>query len=306
MKKIILSIFCAILFSFSAKATVHVVNVSNFMFTPSALTINCNDTVQFHWINGTHPVVSETATWSTFTMSAGLTDMYIPLATAGTYAYYCDFHGGVGGVGMSGTITVTCGGGDPCPQPTGLMATSITSTSANISWNPVPGVIKYQLQYKPGGPGTWTKKLTTTNSKVIGPLTPSTTYVYKVIAACDGARSDFSTTLSFTTLAFDDGIGEETKQSEPMDMDHSMHSALIGLYPNPNAGTFQLVLDHIDQGEAPVQIFDLSGKLIYENTFNVQDMSVVEYIQLPDGFTGAAIVKVHLQDQELVRDIIVQ
>ncbi|MBA3551403.1 MAG: LPXTG cell wall anchor domain-containing protein [Actinobacteria bacterium] len=35
--------------------------------------------------------------------------------TAGTYPYYCQFHGGPGGDGMAGVISVTGGGGTPSP-----------------------------------------------------------------------------------------------------------------------------------------------------------------------------------------------
>ena len=112
MKKIHLLLLLCFALSGTMQATIHIINVSNFVFTPNALTVNCNDTIQFHRVNGTHPVVSESGAWTTFTMSGALINQNIALSTAGTYAYYCDFHGGAGGVGMAGCGSVATHGAD--------------------------------------------------------------------------------------------------------------------------------------------------------------------------------------------------
>ena len=66
------------------------------------------------------------------------------------------------GVGMAGTITVTCAP-PTCTTPGGVTSAMITSTTAKISWSAVVGATKYQIQYRPVGTPTWLKKNSTTN-----------------------------------------------------------------------------------------------------------------------------------------------
>lgn len=278
-------------------ATVITINVSNYVFTPNAVTASCTDTIRFHRINGTHPVVSETAAWATFTMNGALVNKDIVLGTAGTYAYYCDFHGGAGGVGMSGTITVTCAPPE-CNTPTGVTASNITSTSAKISWVAVAGATKYQIQYRQVGAMGWSKANSMGTSKNIPGLLPSTTYQYKVKTICGALTSAFSVTQTFTTL----NMKGEAPDAEIMEE----HITQMGVYPNPSNGDFQLVMEHVHQDDITVQIFDLTGKMIFEKVIAVQNMDVTENISLPDGFMGNAIVKVEVAGKIYTKDILVQ
>ncbi len=278
-------------------ATIHIINVSNFVFTPNSLTVNCNDTIRFHRVSGTHPVVSETAAWTTFTMNGALINKDVVLATAGTYAYYCDFHGGAGGLGMSGSITVSCAP-PTCNTPTGVTATNITATSAKITWTAVVGATKYQVQYRAVGAPAWTKVNATSNFKNIPGLTASTTYQYKVKTVCGAMSSAFSPTQTFTTLTMKGEVPEAPAEE--------VHITQMGVYPNPNTGEFQLVMEHVHQDDVIVQVYDLTGKLIYEKAITVEGMDFVEDIKLPDGFKGNAVVKVNVEGKDYIKDIIVQ
>ncbi len=92
--------------SFNVAQTLHTVEVSDFVFTPSDLTIMVNDTVR--WVNqgGNHNVVADDAS---FTSGAPSTAAWVyerVFTSAGSNPYYCVNHGGPGGTGMSGVITV--------------------------------------------------------------------------------------------------------------------------------------------------------------------------------------------------------
>ena len=278
-------------------ATVITINVQNYVFTPNAVTASCTDTIRFHRVNGMHPVVSETAAWATFTMSGALLNKDIVLATAGTYAYYCDFHGGAGGVGMSGTITVTCAP-PTCNVPTGVTATMITATSAKISWTAVAGATKYQIQYRQVGGGAWSKANSMGTSKNIPGLTAATTYQYKVKTICGASSSAFSPIQTFTTLTM--------KGEAPIANEAEEHVTQLGIYPNPSNGDFQFVMEHVHQDDIMIQVYDLTGKLIFEKEIVVEDMDVIENISLPDGFSGNAIVKVDVAGKMYTKDIFVQ
>jgi len=99
-------------------------------------------------------------------------------------------------------VGIGAGGGGGCNTPTGLSASSITSTSATVSWGAATGALKYRLQYRIAAPDPWisVNNIGTTSYNLIG-LTPNTTYHYKVQSICAGsAKSAFSAVKTFKTL----------------------------------------------------------------------------------------------------------
>lgn len=77
------------------------------MFSESALTIPVGTTVL--WVYDAslpHTVTSDDGWFDSGTLGAGASFQFT-FNQVGTFAYHCEFHGSSGGVGMSGTITVT-------------------------------------------------------------------------------------------------------------------------------------------------------------------------------------------------------
>ena len=101
MKKIYL-IMLLLFAGFSAKATIHVVNVSNFSFSPNAISnVIVGDTIRWHLVSGSHTTTSASvpvgaATWDHFMTS---TDFDYKVTVAGNYGYVCTPHAGSGMVG---------------------------------------------------------------------------------------------------------------------------------------------------------------------------------------------------------------
>lgn len=88
-----------------------------------------------------------------------------------------------------------------CTTPTGLSASSLTTTSATVSWTAVGGAVGYVIQYRPVGSPTWTSVNSVATSKVITGLTPSTVYEFQLQCDCgSGILSTFSGSTNFTTL----------------------------------------------------------------------------------------------------------
>ncbi len=108
LKLFILAAFSGLL-SLTASATVHNVNVANFAFTPSTLTIMQGDTVVWTVTSGSHNVNGSIATFPTNPASFGPTTVGSSwtfshtFTVAGSYSYQCDPHS----PNMAGTITVT-------------------------------------------------------------------------------------------------------------------------------------------------------------------------------------------------------
>ncbi len=98
-------------------------------------------------------------------------------------------------------FTITTGSSS-CSVPTGLAASSITTTGAIVSWTAVSGALSYDVDYKLTSSGTWTNAATATSSTsvVISGLTASSVYDWRVRTNCSGASSSY-TPAQFTTAA---------------------------------------------------------------------------------------------------------
>ncbi len=98
----------------------------------------------------------------------------------------------------SAAASFTTLSGSTCNVPTNLVTSSITSSSAIVSWAGVSGATNYTVQYKLSSSGTWTvlAPVTGTSLSLTG-LLASTTYNWQVKANC----SSYSATQSFTTTS---------------------------------------------------------------------------------------------------------
>jgi len=81
------------------------VTIRNFRFDPQELTITPGTTVVWTDIGGRHAVESDDGWFKSDTLTAGATFEH-RFDKAGTFAYFCTFHGSKGGHDMAGRITV--------------------------------------------------------------------------------------------------------------------------------------------------------------------------------------------------------
>lgn len=91
-----------------------------YVFSPKIITVNVGDTVK--WENETdapHTVTSDTGVWDSGNMNEG-DEFSFTFKKAGTYPYYCKYHGGRGGVGMAGTVVVKGAGSTPSSNNPGI------------------------------------------------------------------------------------------------------------------------------------------------------------------------------------------
>lgn len=101
-------------FKIGQRGVTHFVEVKDFEFSPSQLDVLLGDTVQFVWTG----IIPHTTTSDAFmgpnTWNSGLlgqgSSYNLVLGETGAFPYYCQPHGGPGGIGMSGVIQVldTC------------------------------------------------------------------------------------------------------------------------------------------------------------------------------------------------------
>jgi hypothetical protein len=114
--------------------------------------------------------------------------------------YYQSFYANYTALGGSITAIAPC---IPmsCGTPTGILATSITSTTALLNWTSVSGATAYTVQYRPVGTSTWNTVIAPADTITITGLTPATNYEFQVGASCSSMTGSFSSSVNFTTLA---------------------------------------------------------------------------------------------------------
>jgi len=85
----------------------YVIELNEASFSPAELTINVGDTIYWQSMGYyNHNVVADDSSFYIGDLSSGNWLGMLVLETPGIFQYYCSIHGGPGGVGMSGVITV--------------------------------------------------------------------------------------------------------------------------------------------------------------------------------------------------------
>lgn len=92
--------------SFSPAQATFPVQASDFVFTPAGLTVTPGDTVQWQNSGGFHNVVADDGSFTSGPAAGDAWSYSFTFTTPGFYPYYCAIHGGPGGLGMAGTVTV--------------------------------------------------------------------------------------------------------------------------------------------------------------------------------------------------------
>lgn len=97
-------------------------------------------------------------------------------------------------------FTITAG--SSCGSATGLTASGITTSSANLSWTAVSGATSYAVDYKLSSSSTWTSVSTaqTTTTASLSGLAAGSTYDWRVTATCSSGTGA-AATAQFTTTA---------------------------------------------------------------------------------------------------------
>ncbi len=87
----------------------------------------------------------------------------------------------------------TIGAPAACGDATGLTATSITQTSATVSWTAVSGAISYDVDYKTNASATWINAATATTATSVNlsALTAGTLYDWRVRSTCTGGSGNY-------------------------------------------------------------------------------------------------------------------
>ncbi len=86
-----------------------------------------------------------------------------------------------------------------CFPPSGLAATSITTSSATLTWTAVSGALGYDVRYRESGTTPWTTASVTGTSLPVSGLSACTNYEFQVATQCDSSTSNFTLSAPFAS-----------------------------------------------------------------------------------------------------------
>ncbi|MBK6342030.1 MAG: fibronectin type III domain-containing protein [Flavobacteriales bacterium] len=130
----------------------------------------------------------------------------------------------------------------PCGTVFGSNATSITATTAVLSWMPTTGAVSYDLQWKQAGAPTWNTVLAISGtSYLLSGLSAWTNYTFQVRTNCSGIASEYAPAAGFTTAG------------------NSLSDGLVACYPFNNSPNDASGNGHNGTLEGPMPTADRYG-----------------------------------------------
>lgn len=190
--------------------------------------------------------------------------------TTGTYVFNFETADGCDSV-----VTINLAVNSICAAPTGIFVSDITANSAIINWFSENDATAYQLQYRKSGTSIWQKVNATGLSKTISGLISSSTYQYRIRSKCGSTFSPLSALQTFSTTAM-----READLANKTEMN-------VQVFPNPSDGTLYFTADM--QGEIWINVYDLTGKLIFNELRAIENDNKVQ-LQLTQFSDGVHLV----------------
>ncbi len=168
------------------------------------------------------------------------------------------------------------------------------SVQPEFTWKKMTGVSFFQLQYDkdPSFPdGFISLDIGDTLTKYRSPykLDENTTYYWRMRVAANGDTSQWSPAFSFTTQS---GVGIDNAGKEG-----------FRVYPNPAKTYIQVVLPTGISGQARLQIVDLLGREVFNQTLNITGQPLkLDVSEIPGGIF---MIKAILPGKTLVQKLII-
>lgn len=177
-----------------------------------------------------------------------------------------------------------------CNAPTGLSASRINTTSAQLNWAAESAAAKYMIQYQAKGDAVWLTKKVQSPAVLahLKNLLPGTTYKWRIKTDCNGGSSGYSPIQSFKTDRALPNTLHAIAASPP--------AQGLKVYPNPaqRAFTIDLKLSNTPTGKAQVEIINGMGKTVYTTTADLYKgelkKQLIPATKLADGYYLVSIL----------------
>ncbi len=99
--------------------------------------------------------------------------------------------------GFSASVIIASDG--CCVAPEEVVLENLEETSANLNWTAIFAASRYDVSLRTGGSGSWINFSSDVNNYRLDNLDPCEFYEVRIRTICDGATTDFSSIISFTT-----------------------------------------------------------------------------------------------------------
>ncbi|MCH2215783.1 MAG: agmatine deiminase family protein [Flavobacteriales bacterium] len=161
-----------------------------------------------------------------------------------------------------------------CGAPQNPTTTNVTSNSATFQWDAVPGAFGYQIRGGIVGGGSATVNVNAGSTSFNTPtLQTGANYTWKVRAYCNSTLSQtspWSDDAFFTTGLSVIDSGEEVLEAR--------------ILPNPNTGSFRLVVENVNAGSSVV-LYDMTGRVVISTIIDgiAEGVGVMEFSGISEG-----------------------
>jgi len=258
----------------------HIVEVSNFQFTPASITIESGDMVTFMNVSGFHNANGSTdifpgnpASFTTGIAASAPWTESVVFTVEGTYTYLCDIHPNMVGTVIVNSSEPPCE--DPYPAVTGLVS-QIQGDDILLSWDPIAGSIGCQIRIGPKNGETLGTRIIGGNnvSQFLIPgqfLNPGTSYDWEVRCGCSQSPI-VAGPWSSSDFVMPAG-------------------AAVSSYPNPTSDVSNVTFNVNGEGYTTLEVYDMSGRSVeslfsgvahpdadYRFSFNGSDLPAGVYI----------------------------
>ncbi|MEO6166091.1 MAG: T9SS type A sorting domain-containing protein, partial [Chitinophagales bacterium] len=136
-----------------------------------------------------------------------------------------------------------------CPLPTSLSVVNITSTTASLLWDAVPGAMGYRVKYKAAGTSQWTLIASTDNEEAIIGLTPNTEYRWQVRSVC-----------SRSPVIYSDSSAQDKFTTVPLRLGASESKTAFEIYPNPFSSSTTISFSVPQDSRIQIELLDIAGR----------------------------------------------
>lgn len=180
-----------------------------------------------------------------------------------------------------------------CIVPYGLSTNGITNTAATVHWTNLVSADTFRVRYSVSGSANFIWKDVNgsggTTSAALAGLTPSTTYQWQVRTICNGQAGAYSSPALFTTLV----------QRMATVADGWIHDVVV--YPNPAHAFATLEFNSDKAGDGILSMFDLAGREVHTNTFQIAPGKNGIEVNLENLPKGIYLLVVKSPDQSMAR-----
>jgi large repetitive protein len=166
------------------------------------------------------------------------------------------------------TNFTTTSGDNVCIRPLNGPVTSITDTSAIVSWNNII-CDSIEVRYRPTDLSdafrSVFKVYNGNNTRNVTKLQPNKEYLWYVSAWCNGVRTEFSQASYFTTMGSGIRLAQINIENESIEtIDDKTNIEVKDVYPNPATDRLYVNFETRNEKKVVVQMFDMLGKKLIE------------------------------------------